>query len=239
MRRNLPEVAEIEASQELPFPPELIIEALSPLLTPARLKRFREVLAKRIGSLIPVLDGLSDPHNGAAVLRSAEAFGCQEVHIVHGKLPFAYSSHVSRHTERWLDVHIHTRAEEVVHLLTQRGFALFIADMQGEAELKELSAIPKLAVVFGNEHGGISPIFRIHAHGSFRIPMAGFVESLNVSVAAAITLFVASQGRHGDLDEASQKRVLARWLLRQIQNSEAIVRKHMSAKQDEESIGQS
>ncbi len=223
MKRDLPEVEIVPASAPLAHSPARIVEVLAPLVTPERLARFREVLARRTRSLIPVLDGLSDPHNGAAVLRSADAFGCHEVHTVEGRFPFAVSHRVSRGTHRWLELHSHASAEVCCDALEARGYGIFIAAMDGTVTPEELAQVPRAAVVFGNEHNGVSDAFRARATGVYRIPMVGFVESLNVSVASAITLYVASRGRHGDLDEADRETALARFLLGQVRDAERVV----------------
>lgn len=223
MKRDLPEVETVAASAPLELPPARIVQVLSPLVTPARLARFRAVLARRTRSLVPVLEGLSDPHNGAAVLRSAEAFGCHEVHVVRGRYPFAVSHRVSRGTHRWLDVREHAHAEDCLEHLRARGYDVFVAAMDGDVTPEALAHVPRAAVVFGNEHAGVSDTFRRAARGIYRIPMEGFVESLNVSVASAITLYVASRGRHGDLTDAEREEALARFLLAQVRDAHEVL----------------
>ncbi len=225
MKRTLPEVEEAGPLPPLPFPARTIVETLAPLVTEARLSRIDTVIAQRTRSLVPVLEGLSDPHNGAAILRSADAFGCHEVHLVDGRLPFAVSHRVSRGTHRWLELVRHERAEQCAASLHARGYKIFVASMEGELVPEDLAKEPKAAIVLGNEHAGPSEAMRAAADGTYRIPMVGFVESLNVSVASAITLYVASRGRHGDLDASAQEEIRARFLLTQVKDAEAIVRR--------------
>ncbi len=228
MDRDLPEVETVSPPAPLPHDAARIVEVLAPLVTPARLARFQTILARRTRSLIPVLDGLSDPHNGAAVLRSADAFGCHEVHVVDGRFPFAVSHKVSRGTHRWLSIARHATAEACCDALVDRGYRIFVAAMEGTITPEELARVPRAAVVFGNEHKGVSSAFRDRAHGVYQIPMVGFVESLNVSVASAITLYVASQGRHGDLSEEDRTDALARFLLTQVREADRIVKDALS-----------
>lgn len=229
MKRALPEVENVSPTAPLRHDAARVVEVLSPLVTPARLERFRAVLARRTRSLIPVLDGLSDPHNGAAVLRSADAFGCHEVHVVDGRFPFAVSHRVSRGTHRWLELARHATAEACCDALSARGYRIFVAAMDGTVTPEELSRVPRAAVVFGNEHKGVSDAFRERAAGVYRIPMEGFVESLNVSVASAITLYVASRDRHGDLSEEERTEALARFLLTQVREADRLVDEALSA----------
>jgi tRNA (guanosine-2'-O-)-methyltransferase len=223
VRRNVAEVEEVGSSAPLGHPARRIVEVLAPLVTPARLARFEAVLARRTRSLVPVLDGLSDPHNGAAILRSCDAFGCHEVHTVRGRFPFAISTHVSRHTERWLEMHAHESAEACAEGLAARGYRLFVAAMDGELTPEDLARVPRAAIVVGNEHRGVSEALRERASGVYRIPMVGFVESLNVSVATAITLYTATQGRHGDMSDDERSEALARFLLGQVKDGAQIV----------------
>jgi tRNA (guanosine-2'-O-)-methyltransferase len=225
VKRTLPEVEEAGPLPPLPFAADAIVRALSPLVTEQRLARIDTVIAQRTRSLLPVLEGLSDPHNGAAILRSADAFGCHEVHLVDGRFPFAVSHRVSRGTHRWLELVRHAQAEACAASLHARGYSIFVASMEGTMVPEDLARVPKAAIVLGNEHAGPSDVMRAAADGTYRIPMVGFVESLNVSVASAITLYVASRGRHGDLDEAAREEIKARFLLAQVHDAEAIVRR--------------
>jgi len=225
VKRTLPEVEEAGPLPALPYPASAIVRTLAPLVTEARLRRIDEVIARRTRSLVPVLEGLSDPHNGAAILRSADAFGCHEVHLVEGRFPFAVSHRVSRGTHRWLELVRHAGAEACAASLHARGYAIFVASMEGTMVPEDLARVPKAAIVLGNEHKGPSEAMRAAADGTYRIPMVGFVESLNVSVASAITLYVASRGRHGDLDEAAREEIRARFLLAQVKDADALVRR--------------
>lgn len=223
VKRDVPEVEELGPTPPLEHPAKDIVEILSPMVTGDRLARFVGVLSRRTGSLVTVLDGLSDPHNGAAVLRSCDAFGCHEVQTVRGRWPFAFSSHVSRGTERWLLHRAFEDAESCCDALEARGFGVYVAAMEGTLRPEDLAHVPKAAIVVGNEHRGVSDVFRQRAAGIYRIPMVGFVESLNVSVASAITLYTATQGRHGDLSAADREEALAHFLLAQVRDSDRIV----------------
>ena len=223
MKRDHPDVIELPPRGPLPASPEVIVEVLAPLVTEARLERMKKVIAGRTRSLIPVLEDLHDPHNGAAILRSADAFGCHEVHVVEEEYPFFVSHKVSRGTHRWLELHRHTSTQACLSALRERGYEVFVAAMGGTYSVDELATRPKVAVVFGNEHRGLSDAVCQAADGTYRVPMIGFVESLNVSVASAITLYVSSRGRHGDIDDADKTEILARYLLASVRDAERLV----------------
>jgi tRNA (guanosine-2'-O-)-methyltransferase len=223
MRRDLPEVFELGADEPLPAPAAVIIRALTPLLTDQRLARIESVLARRTRSVIAVLDGLIDPHNVSAVLRSSEAFGVQEFHIIEGPETMVASSRVAKGTEQWLDVTVHPDAESCVKALRSRGFSLYIADAKGKLEPADLRDREPLAIVFGNEHAGVSEKLRALADGTFAIPMRGFVESLNVSVAAAIALYAITEGKGGTLSQSDKTALRARYMMLSVPRARVVI----------------
>ncbi|MGD8317783.1 MAG: RNA methyltransferase [Myxococcales bacterium] len=223
MRADDPDVIEIEGPPLLEQPADVVIRALSNVVTPRRLQRIDEVVAARTDELVVVLDGIADPHNSSAVLRSADAFGIQTIHVVVGSHGFRASQAVSKGTHRWLDLVRYDDPEACGRRLKERGFAIYVAQMGASTTPEDLSRIPRLAVVFGNEHRGVSPAMRAHADGTFSIPMRGFVESLNVSVAAAITMrTLASQGRPHLPPERGQE-LKARFLMNSVKNAETVI----------------
>lgn len=213
MKRDLPEVFELGADEPLPAAPAVIVHALTPLLTDQRLARIESVLARRTRSVIAVLDGLIDPHNVSAVLRSCEAFGVQEFHIIEGPETIVASHRVAKGTEQWLDVTVHSDVESCAKALRSRGFSLYVADAKGQLTPADLRDREPLAIIFGNEHAGVSEKLRALADDTFAIPMRGFVESLNVSVAAAIALCTITEGKGGTLSQSDKTALRARYMM--------------------------
>lgn len=227
MRRDHPEASELYEPPALPAPAADVVRVLEPLLTEQRLARIEQVLERRTRSVVAVLDGLIDPHNIAAVLRSADAFGTQEVHVVRGDEPFVASQRVTQGTDRWLDVVRHPDAAGCVAQLRAKGYEVYVAEMNGSARPEELAGRPRVAVIFGNEHLGVAPATRALADGTYAIPMCGFVESLNVSVAAALTLYLATRGRAGDLSKDDRLALKARFLMQSVERAEQVVREQL------------
>jgi tRNA (guanosine-2'-O-)-methyltransferase len=228
VRRDLPEVSPVSESGSLPAPPRVVIEALEPMLSPGRLERIDAVIAGRTDSVTVVLDGLIDPYNMSAVLRSADAFGVQQVHIVEGEEPFVASARVTTGAERWLDLHRHPTPRSCVDQLHRQGFKLLVASPRGELGPAELAGMaPRLAIAFGNEHQGISGALEQLADGTCAVPMRGFVESLNVSVAAAVTLQAAAVGRSGDLSPERREALRARFMMLSVDRARSIVEEHV------------
>ena len=211
----------------LTHPPDVVIAALRGVVTPERLQRIERVVAERTDSLAVVLDGLSDPHNSSAVLRSADAFGVQNVHAIVGAHGFRASRGVSKGTQRWLDVARYDTADACVRRLKSLGYSIYVAAMGGEATPDDLRAVPQLAIVFGNEHRGVSAVMRAASDGTFAIPMRGFVESLNVSVAAAITMQTLATDGRPRLGPSRQKELMARFLMNSVKNAAEVIEQHL------------
>jgi tRNA (guanosine-2'-O-)-methyltransferase len=193
--------------------PEAAIATLEPLVTEARRARLKEVIARRITSVVVAFDAPYDPHNGAAVMRSCEAFGIQSFHVVQQEhLGFAAARSVARGAEKWIDLTCHPTAASFLRFAKDGNFTLVAAHPAGELAPDELGALPKVAIVLGSERQGIrKELARECAHG-VRVPMKGFAESLNVSVTAAILIHSATRNRSGDIDVRTQRLLYARGL---------------------------
>jgi tRNA (guanosine-2'-O-)-methyltransferase len=206
-----------------------VIASLEPLVGDQRRERLARVLSQRIASVVMLLDAPHDPHNAAAVLRSCDAFGVQELHVLARVEPCLLSRRVARGTLGWVDVVEHTVTEAAIRHLAARGFELVAAHPEGDLVADELAKVPRLVVVLGNEHQGIHPTLRSACRRSVRVPMRGFVESLNVSVCAAILLSAATRGRAGDLDPTRQQELYARGLFRTVPRAGVVLKALKSA----------
>lgn len=179
-------------------------------LVPERRARIDEVVAGRTRTLTVVLEAFADPQNVNAVLRTCEAFGIQELHVVEGPMkPYDRNKKISQNADKWVDVRRWSSTRECLLHLRAEGFAIYATHLaQGARPLEALSFAGKVALVFGNEHRGVTGDGIALADATYAIPMRGFVQSLNVSVAAAISLAKAverreaERGRHGDLSDA-------------------------------------
>jgi tRNA (guanosine-2'-O-)-methyltransferase len=220
MRRRSPEVRRVD---ELLGPELTTVDALGradraiaklePFVTLERRARIEQVIARRLASVTVVFDDPFDPHNGAAVLRSCDAFGVQSLHVVERRAPFAVATTVSRGSQKWVDVRRHRSTDELLAALSPGDYELIATDPDGELDPAELRSVARLALVLGNEQSGIARDLRSRCTRAVRVPMRGFAESLNVSVSAAILLSHAVAGRPGDLPQAERQRLYARGLL--------------------------
>jgi tRNA (guanosine-2'-O-)-methyltransferase len=184
-----------------------------------RLQRMVDVSARRLSSLTVVLENLWSAHNFSAIVRSAEGLGLQTAHVIETLNRYRKSPGVAHGADRWLNVRRHRSLAACVDELVEEGFRVACADVgPGCVDLHEVPADRPIAVLLGSERTGLSDEAKRCAHLRFTIPMAGFTESFNVSVSAAISLY-ALQGerrRHlghdGDLTIEQAAELVAGWL---------------------------
>ncbi|CAN5566754.1 RNA methyltransferase [soil metagenome] len=149
------------------------------------------VLARRQPDVSIVLEDIHDPHNVSAVLRSCDATGVSNVHLVYDvDEPPELSTGVAAGTQRWLSVEHAPEIASCYDALREKHQTIYATTLAGEArDLYELDLTQSCAFVFGNENRGLSASAIELADASVRIPMMGMAESLNISVACAVTLF--------------------------------------------------
>ncbi|MEI8257313.1 MAG: RNA methyltransferase [Deltaproteobacteria bacterium] len=223
MKRTAEGVFAPKAVAPLPYPAEVVIAALEPVVLPKRAARIERVIAARITSVAVVLDSLNDPHNVAAIMRTCDGFGVQEIHAIERDVELLLTARVTTGCEKWMALHRHGTAESCAAHLRAHGYALYVADMRATRSLDEIAAMPRVAVAFGREHEGISPALRAQADGAFAIPMRGMVESFNVSVAAGITLASVTRDRRGDLGASDAQALKARFLMESVREPEMVI----------------
>ncbi|MGE0173680.1 MAG: TrmH family RNA methyltransferase [Oligoflexales bacterium] len=191
-------------SSKIPTDPEPNAwDILSQKLTPERRARIEKVVEHRTNHIRLVIQDVHDPHNISACLRSAEAFGVYHVDIVTVLKTFKPST-VARGTVKWLEISYWDSIESCALNLKGLGYRLLTAD-PGE-HLDSIWDVPvkqKTAIILGNEHSGTHSDWKTYIDGSFTIPVVGMVESLNISVAAALSLNILVERSRQALDPQS------------------------------------
>ena len=166
------------------------------MITPERMKRLLDVLAKRQPDLTVVLEKLQNPHNISAVLRTCDAVGIQYVHIIEESGVVALSKKVSRGSAQWLDISFYDDSLKCIEKLKNQKFKIYVTAINRAAkDFRAVDYTIPCAIVMGKELEGASPNIVAHADECIVIPMVGFVQSFNVSVAAGILLYEAFRQR--------------------------------------------
>ncbi len=163
-------------------------------MTPERFERLDSVLNKRQPDLTVVLENVFDPHNISAVMRTCDAVGIQDIFILNTKIPphKKWGAKSSSSAAKWLSIHQFTNAEECFTELRKRYKKIYTTHLSTDAVgLHELNLTEPVALVFGNEHSGVSEEIIAMADGNFIIPQVGIIKSLNISVACAVCLYEA------------------------------------------------
>lgn len=170
-----------------------------------------------------IVQDVHQPHNVSACIRSAEAFGVQNIDVVTLTTKFNAST-VAKGVDEWVDIQKHETVDACIDSLHKQGYLVAAAFPHGKAvSLEDLPVDRPIAVAFGNEHAGLATEWRDKADVCFTIPMFGIVESMNISVCAAISLYELTTRARKTLppetyllSEAERRELLNKWICRQI-----------------------
>ena len=164
-------------------------------MTPERFARLKHVLARRQHDLTVLADGVQKNHNISAIIRTCDAVGVAKLHAT-SRGGFRRHHMIAGGSKRWVDVELHRSAAEAYAGFRAEDLTILAAHSgPGVPDFREMDYTRPTAIVLGAELRGPSPYAIEHAHSSLAIPMHGLVESLNVSVAAALILFEAERQR--------------------------------------------
>lgn len=215
--------------------PDRIISLLRPHMTDRRLRRIREVVGNRTRTVVPVVEGLVNTGNVSAVMRSAEALGYQDFHVVTGDNErYKHSQRTAGGAQKWIDVWRWNGPSAFAASLREAGYRLVVTHLHADTvPIQEIDFTEPTALVFGNEEAGVSDAMMDEVDAACAIPLPGFTESFNVSVAAAVALYHAQQDRldrqdhHADLSADEQRRLVARFCLRSVTEPEQIIERKL------------
>jgi tRNA (guanosine-2'-O-)-methyltransferase len=177
-------------------------------MTPERRQKLLAVISKRQNDLAVVLENVFDPHNVSAIMRTCDAVGVQELYVVNTRIPLhkKYGFKSSRSANKWVTVHQYSDAAECFAEVKKYYATILTTRLSHDAVgLYDMNFIGSIALVFGNEVYGVSDEVQQYADGSFVIPQVGMIESLNISVACAVTLYEVFRQRSlaGHYEQAS------------------------------------
>lgn len=163
-------------------------------MTPERFDRLTEVLNHRQPDLTIILENVFDPHNISAVMRTCDAVGIQEIFVLTTKIARheKWGSRSSSSAAKWLTVHQFDNLDLCMDAVRSRYKKIFTTHLATDAvDMYSINFCEPVALVFGNEHSGCSEEIIAKADGNFLIPQVGIIQSLNISVACAVTIYEA------------------------------------------------
>lgn len=170
-------------------------------MRPERAERLRDVALRRQAGFTVLLENVHDQHNVGAVMRTCDAVGIHEIYVLQTEAGLKYKNfNLGRRTtagaRRWVDLHYYTDTELCFERLRSRYDRIYATHLDAEAvSLYDLDLTERVCLVFGNEHEGITPEVLAQCDGNFVIPMQGMTQSLNISVACAVTLYEGMRQR--------------------------------------------
>ncbi len=211
------------------YSPAEIIGYLETYISPRRRRRIRKVVRSRVRGLATVVEGVYDMGNVSAVMRTAEGLGILPFHIIATGSAFKESSRTTQGADKWLEVTKWRTVAACVDALRADDYTLVATDLEATVRLSEIDFSEKTALVFGNEAQGISQEIREAADIQCLMPMAGFAQSYNISVAAAMALSHARSSMpnaadmSGDLSPEEQEALIARYYLKSVKHHEQII----------------
>jgi len=190
-------------------------------MTPERTHKLTEVLKKRQIDITLVLENVFDPHNISAVMRTCDAVGIQEIYILNTKIPRhkKWGARSSSSAAKWLTIHQYEDTGACIKQLRTNYDRILTTHLSSDAvPLHAIDLTGRLALVFGNEHSGVSDEIRSLADGNFLIPQVGIIQSLNISVACAVTVYeafrqkeLAGHYQRSDLNHPVKQQVKKDW----------------------------
>lgn len=214
-----------------------LIQFLSGFVTSERLDLFNKILSLRTNYLTVVLEDLYQTQNTSAVLRSADCFGIQNIHVIENKHAFQINPDVVRGASSWVTINRHHGAEmntpEALRKLRADGYRIVVATPhEHDVNLEDFDLEKgKAAIVFGCERPGLTEWAKKEADEFMKIPMVGFTESLNVSVSAAVTMhhlthrLRMSPSIDWHLTDDEKQKLLLEWLRVSIKRADLLEKK--------------
>ena len=217
-----------------------LLQFLETYVTDKRKTTFKSVLNERTRHFTVVLEDIFQEHNASAVMRSCDVFGIQDVYAIENYTVNKVSRRVAKGSQKWLDLHRYktgtNNTETCLKELKAKGYQIIATTPHMEScSLSELDITKKSAFVFGGEKNGISDYVKEEADAYVTIPMVGFTESLNISVAAAIilqniTTRLRATNLNWKLTEEEQQKIYFDWVYKSIKNIDQLVTYYKSGK---------
>lgn len=203
------------------------IEALLPRITEHRRDLLMKVVQNRTRHFCMVLEDLFDPHNISAVIRTAEVFGLEDVHIIEEVNPYKVNKSILKGSIKWMNLYLYKKRKACMKHLRQKGYRIAVASTNTTKSVLDLDLSQPTAFYLGSEFTGNHPDTLATADCEFILPQYGITESMNVSVAGGVLMcyldhFMQQKGRSQfTLSPGERDELLLEWLKRHINDESA------------------
>ncbi|GIL43096.1 hypothetical protein Vafri_886 [Volvox africanus] len=213
-----------------------VVSLLEPFALEERVRRIEGVVQNRTFSVLPIVEGLYDMGNLAAVCRTADALGYGAVHCINrGDIKYKVSQRTAAGADKWLDVKLWDSTAECLAAVRAGGYQVITTHLSKSCvTIQEVDWTRPTAFILGNEKFGVSEEAVAAADACAIIPMTGMVESFNISVASALIMYEARQqrlrklGSHADLTEQEQMALKAVMLSKTVKESKTVLSELLS-----------
>lgn len=221
-------------NNKLKVSPQDVLTHIFPLLTPERQKKIIKVSAERCFNISVVLESIYDRGNISAVMRTAEGLGFSNFHIVETFEKFKEANRVTQGADKWVETKKWKSTSEFIRYAKDNKIRICVTSLEAAKPIHEVDFSTPLALVLGNEKSGASPEIIEAADERVIVPMPGFVQSFNISVAGALCLYQIYQdrlkrlGQVGDVTPEQIKILQAHYALRTMDSAEDILKLKLS-----------
>lgn len=227
----------IQLGQDLSIPAELAHDQIKKLLTQDRIEKIHRVVDNRTFNIVAVLENIYDRGNASAVMRSAEALGISSVHSIEPGEKFKESQRTTAGADKWVEIKRWKNSVDCISELRKQKKQIIVTHLDASSiPISEVDFTKPTAIVLGNEKEGVSKEMIAAADARVILPMVGFVQSYNISVAGALSFYqiyidrIKRQGFHGDLSEKEKMILRTLYYMRTQPSSEDILKELLQRK---------
>lgn len=226
-----PFASQIRIDEHLQIDHRQVVETLGPMLTDSRRERIAAVVGERCFDVAVVLEGIYDRGNVSAVMRTGEGLGFGNFHVIETQEKFKEANRVTQGADKWVETRKWKKTADAVAQLRKEGKQIVVTALNERAKpITEVDFSKPSALVLGNEKSGASPEIIDAADHVVIIPMVGFVQSFNISVAGALSMYqirqdrIARRGRHADVTEEQKSILTAQYYMNTLDSAVDVLR---------------
>ena len=214
-----------------------LLTYLERFITDERKERFLEIISQRTNHFTVAMEDVFQMHNTSAVVRTCEVFGVQQAHSIEGRFGKRLDAKIAMGAQKWVDVFRYDNTQDCIDTLRNKGYQIVATTPHKDAYfLNDFDITQKSAFFFGTEKEGLSEQVLSQADTFLKIPMVGFTESLNISVAVAIVLQqLTDKLRHSEipwqLSEEERLLTLIEWTKKSVRNVKDVLKRYEEIKE--------